>query len=79
MNGVCFMERIATVWYRYTREHQVDTYSLLLRPFQNSAAGMTAIVQGKNMVTCLRCLHFCLLAYMDSLNVTGIPAMVFEY
>jgi len=26
MNVVCFTDRIATVWYRYTREHQVDTY-----------------------------------------------------
>lgn len=78
-NGVCFMERIATVWYRYTREYQVDTYSLLLMPFWKSAADMTAFVQGKNMVTCLCSLHFCLLVYMDSFNVTGIPAMVFEY
>jgi hypothetical protein len=59
MNVVYSMERIAavwyrytaTVWYRYTREHQADVYSLLLMPFQKSAADMTAFVQGKNMVT----------------------------
>ena len=79
MNGVYFMDRIATVWYRYTGELQVDTYSLLLMPFQKSAVDMTAFVQGKNMVTCLCSLHFCLLVYMDSFNVTGIPAMVFKY
>jgi len=69
MNVVYFADRIATVWYRYTREHQVDTYSLLLLSFQKSAADMTAFVQGKNMVTCLCSLHFCLLVYMDSFNV----------
>jgi hypothetical protein len=73
MNGVCFMERIAAVWY------QVDTYSLLLMPFQKSAADMTAFVQSKNVVTCLCSLHFCLLVHMDSFNTTGLPAMVFKY
>lgn len=79
MNGVCFTERIATVWYRYIRQHLIDAYSLLLIPFQKSARDMTTSMQGKNIVTSLCSLHFCLLVYMDSCNVTGISAMVFEY
>jgi hypothetical protein len=41
--AVQFRERIASVWYRYMREHKDYIASCALMKFQKSAASVTAL------------------------------------